>query len=476
VNLATHVRKRGKVGLREKLANLRPAKRRERKGLDPLRPTTRSHRFCERMSVAPGEAMRREHFAALDSNVHFLNHGSFGVSPKSVMAARNEILLQVERNADLFCRHQVQREFATVMRQLAPVLHLESPQSLVFVDNATSGVQVAICGALRHLRRLHAQDEIVLVDFSNTYNACQIIVAELAAAQANVRHLRVRLGASGCALELSEDEVVELTRAAIAGLANARVVLLVDHITSITGALMPVARIASMARQLGATVIIDGAHAIGQVDIDLSQLECDFYVSNLHKWLYTPRGCALLHTVAAFQADTFPLLISHHHVQPYQKRFLMQATRDESRWLSVPAALTFVREIGGGFDRIWAYQREFLERSCARLVREWGTRVAFAPERFRAMALVELPPIGVLGAPLTDARAFAFCSLLFRRWKVVVPVPLIDGKLYVRISAQIYSADADIDGLARAVAEARAATTLSDIGFDDTRNWVEYEW
>jgi isopenicillin-N epimerase len=426
-------------------------------------------------AAAFGDEMRRVHFGALAPDVHFLNHGSFGVSPTSVLAARSDVLQRVERNADLFCRHQVQREFGAVMRQLAPLVHLESADSLVFVDNATTGVQVAICAAIRHWRRVHAADEIVLVDFSNTYNACQIIVAELAAAHANVRHARVRLGASGCAIELSELEVVEATRAVLASLGDARVVLLVDHITSATGALMPAARIAAMARQLGATVVVDGAHAIGQLDIDLSQLPCDFYVTNLHKWMYTPRGCALLHTAAAFQADTFPLLISHHHLQPYQKRFLMQATRDESRWLSVPAALAFVREIGG-FERIWEHQRSFLERSCARLVREWGTRLAFPPERFRAMALVELPRIAVLGEPVTDARAFAFCSLLFRRWKIVVPVPLIDGKLYVRISAQVYCADADIDALARAVGEARAAKTLDDIGFDDTRDWVAYEW
>jgi hypothetical protein len=426
-------------------------------------------------AAAFGDEMRRVHFGALAPDVHFLNHGSFGVSPTSVLAARSDVLQRVERNADLFCRHQVQREFGAVMRQLAPLVHLESP--------------TRSCSWTTPPRACRSRSAPRFATGAASTPPTKLCSSTSPTPTTPVRSLspsspprtptcatpRVRLGASGCAIELSELEVVEATRAVLASLGDARVVLLVDHITSATGALMPAARIAAMARQLGATVVVDGAHAIGQLDIDLSQLPCDFYVTNLHKWMYTPRGCALLHTAAAFQADTFPLLISHHHLQPYQKRFLMQATRDESRWLSVPAALAFVREIGG-FERIWEHQRSFLERSCARLVREWGTRLAFPPERFRAMALVELPRIAVLGEPVTDARAFAFCSLLFRRWKIVVPVPLIDGKLYVRISAQVYCADADIDALARAVGEARAAKTLDDIGFDDTRDWVAYEW
>lgn len=426
-----------------------------------------------------GIATRTAHFDTLDRNVHFLNHGSFGLTPKSVFAARIAALESIEHNVDLFCRHKIQRDFRSIVALLAPIVHLSASDSLVFVDNATTGVHVAIAAAIRSLRRRFPADEIVLVDFSNTYNACQIIVSELTAASA-LRRVRVQLGASGCALELSESQIVDVTRQALEeisrGRDSVRIVLLVDHITSMTGATMPLAEIAAMARLFGATVVADGAHAIGQIDIDLSSLQCDFYVTNLHKWCYVPRGCALLHTAEAFQADTYPLLISHHHLQTYQKRFLMQATRDESRWLSVPAALAFVNEQLGGFDRVWAYQHSFLERSGARLAQEWGTRVMFATERYRAMALVELPPIAVLGAPVTDAQAFAFCSLLFRRWHVVVPVPLIGGKLYVRISAQVYTDDDNIDALSRAIAEARAAKTLEDIAFDSHRDWLTYNW
>ncbi len=431
-------------------------------------------------TTAFGRACRELFFSSLDPHVHFLNHGSYGATANPVMEARVEALRRVEANVDVFFRHEVRALHLAAQRALAPLVGLGGDaSSLVFVDNATAGVQTALQAALRAAAA--AGKHAVLVDFSSTYNACQIIVAELAAASPHAAsHARVQLAADGAALDLSDADIVDVTRAALVAAAAARpdaqIVLLVDHITSLTGALMPVAGIVAAARAVGATVVIDGAHAIGQLPIDLTTLDCDFYVSNLHKWLFAPRHVAFLHAHQRFQPFTQPLLISHHHHMSFQQKFLMQGTRDETRWIVVPAVVRFINEQLGGLERIWAYQQAFLERACARLTAAWGTRVCFGPERRRAMALIGLPELAVLPTPVSNGDAFAFFSLVFRKFGIVVPVQLIAGRLFLRISAQVYVDDTSIDALLDAFATVRAAKSLEELGFDRTRDWATYEW
>jgi isopenicillin-N epimerase len=423
-----------------------------------------------------GRDVRERFFASLDGDTHFLNHGSYGVSPSPVMEARFEALRAVERNVDLFFRNDLKALHDVAIGALASVVGLSGdPSSLVFTDNATMGVQIAVVSALRAAGDARAK---VLVDFSSTYNACQIIVSELAARTPGTTHVRVQLGPDGAALTLSDEQIVGLATAALndAAKSGAQVILMLDHFASINGALMPVAAITAAARKVGATVIIDGAHAIGQIALDLATLDCDFYTSNLHKWLYASRHVAFLHVRASFQQFTEPLLISHHHRRSFQLKFLMQGTRDETRLVVVPAAVRFVKDQLGGFERIWAYQRDFLDRACARITAAWGTRCPFGPERRRAMALIELPDLATFPFPVSDADGFAFMSLLYRKWRIVVPIQTIGQRMYVRISAQVYVGDDSIDALLQAIAEIRAARTRQEIGFDDTRDWASYRW
>ena len=418
----------------------------------------------------------------------FLNHGSFGALPKSVHARRLAILEQIEREPDLAFRTHLSREWHSALAILAGLTNATEPKhasGLVFVDCATLGVQVALTSALAHAAATGASN-VVLLDLSSTYGACKLIVEELATAQqshaAAVEH--VRLGELPLAHTDSEliAALLSEVRARLSAQSGAHVVVLLDHIVSSTARCYGVAQIG---RQLidefgdAVTVVVDAAHAIGQTKVDLSGELGDnvhFYVSNLHKWAYAPRGCAFLFTHESRRARTKPLLVSHCHRDSYSNAFMIQATRDDSRWRCIDAVRDFLDQ-AGGIDRVVEHCNKFAQNAATRLAKEWHTSIG-APDvgAFASMALIELPQLPFVQT-IDDQAAFGLSSLLHKQFNIVVPVNAIAGKLFVRISAQLYSSDEDIDELAKAISALAKTTDASQVPeFKPRRGEESQDW
>jgi isopenicillin-N epimerase len=216
-----------------------------------------------------------------------------------------------------------------------------------------------------------------------------------------------------------------------------------DHITSAGAVMLPVPEMAALCRARGVPVAIDGAHAPGQIPLDVPALGVDWYVGNLHKWAFAAKGTGVIWCAPERQAETHPVAISHNLGQGFTAEFDYSGTRDNSHWLAVPAALDYIA--GFGAEAIQAYNRTLANAACGLLVEAWGSEVAAGADYRAAMASVRLP-----GTPKGSDRSAAHRLALHlnQQYGLTLGVMLLDEALWVRVSAQIYNEIGDYERLA----------------------------
>lgn len=221
-----------------------------------------------------------------------------------------------------------------------------------------------------------------------------------------------------------------------------------DLVSSASAIIMPAAALARVCRDAGARVLIDAAHGPGMLDLDLSALQADWVTGNAHKWLFAPKGCALLWAAKEAQRDLHPTVISHGFEQGFANEFDWTGTRDPTAWLAAPSALDFYRSMGDGTLR--ARNHDLVVMAGELLVRSWKTETGAPSAMVGAMVVVRLPG----GHPGTPAAAQAVHDRLWQKYHIEVPVMSIEQVLWIRVSAQIYNDLEDYQRLAFALAEA----------------------
>ena len=247
---------------------------------------------------------------ALDPDVAYLNHGSFGACPSAVLAHQAELRRRIEREPFRFFARDLEGLLDRAREEAAGVFGA-SPEDLAFVPNATTGINTV----LRSLD-LGPGDEILTTD--HLYNACRTAL-EFTAGRTGARIVAARvpfpLAAEGEIVEAVLDEVTDRTRFA-----------LLDHVTSATALVFPIGALVARLRSAGIETIVDGAHAPGMVPLDLDRIGAAYYAGNAHKWLCAPKGAAFLHVRRDRQEGLHPLSISHGYdaVPPARPRFRLQ--------------------------------------------------------------------------------------------------------------------------------------------------------
>ena len=122
---------------------------------------------------------------------------------------------------------------------------------------------------------------------------------------------------------------------------------IIDHITSASALVLPVEQLIRECRKRNVIVCIDGAHAPGQLELNLEVLRPDFYVGNLHKWCYAVRGTALMWVHPDYHNIIEPLITSHEYKKSIQKKFFDQGTDEMTNYIVIPTALDYFEKIGG---------------------------------------------------------------------------------------------------------------------------------
>jgi isopenicillin-N epimerase len=365
----------------------------------------------------------------LAEDVAHLNHGSYGATPREILTAQRAYQDEMEREPSGF----MQTRFPALLRRAANVLAEyvnANADQIALVENATAGVN-AIIGSLTFA----PGDEILVTN--QTYGAVRNTVA----------HACARTGASLVTVDLPfPDPDDEAIMAAFAnGLSKRTKLVIIDHVTSPTALVLPVAKLAAEARKTNARILVDGAHAPGMVPLDLADIDCDHYTGNCHKWLCAPKGAGFLWSNRAFLAETHPSVISHGHGQGYAAEFDWTGTRDASAQFVLPETLAFLDRLGA--DDIKAHNHALALAAAEALADAWKTRVGASRAYTGSMAMVQLP---IQGAA-TPEGGLAIREKLLRDFKVQVPINALGGRYWVRISAQIYNELEDYERLAKAV-------------------------
>lgn len=375
----------------------------------------------------------------LDPDVIYLNHGTVGVTPLRVLAAQQAIRDEIERAPSQFLL-RAQFPFAgqptgrpTRVRQAADAVapHFGARgQDLVFVDNATTGVNAV----LRSIP-FRAGDEILLTshNYGATLRTAQFVARERGA---SVRVADVPYPG------FSADALVDSIRRTLTP--HTRVAVL-DHVTSESALIFPLAELAALCRDHRVAVLVDAAHAPGMLRIDLSSLGVDWYTANLHKWACSPRSCGFLWAAPHRQADLHPPVISWGLDQGFTAEFDWVGTRDASACLAAPDGLAFLQDLG--IDAVWRHNHGLAWQGAQLLTERWGTTLGFRESDIGFMATVPMPA----GAGSNQQDAARVRDKLLFDHHIEVQVHAAHGSVWARISAQVYNEIGDVERLADAV-------------------------
>lgn len=378
----------------------------------------------------------------LDPEITFLNHGSFGATPRAVLEKQSEYRAQMEREPVRFFVRELEPLLDAARSELADFLDAD-PAGLAFVPNATSGVNAV----LRSLD-LDQFDELLVT--TQEYNACRNAL-EYAAAQHGAKVVVVDIPFPIASPEVVIERVLEKVTS------RTRLVL-IDHVTSQTALILPVEEIVKELTNRGIDTLVDGAHAPGFLPLSMRGTGAAYYAGNLHKWVCAPKGAGFLYVRENRRAGVRPHVISHGANSPRRDRsrfhleFDWTGTFDPSPWLCVPDALRFIASLlPGGWISVVQRNRELALRARDLLCDTLRIDPPAPDAMLGSMAAVPLPDgtqdqaPSLYGDPLQD-------RLLFEHRIEVPVVPWPEPpKRILRVSAALYNAFEDYERLAEAV-------------------------
>ena len=382
----------------------------------------------------------------LDPSVTFLNHGSFGSCPRTVLEFQQDIRERLERQPVRFLVRELEPLWDAARADLAQFVGADS-DDLVFVANATAGINTV----LRSLR-FNPGDELLVSN--HEYNACRNALNFVA------EHSSVRVVVADVAFPLQcEDDFVLPVMEKVTS--QTRLALL-DHVTSQTGLVFPIERLVQGLAARGVDTLVDGAHAPGMVPLDLRRIGAAYYTGNCHKWMCAPKGAAFLHVRRDRQRDIRPLVISHgaNSKRTDRSRFLIEfgwtGTSDPSAMLSVPEALRFMAKLlPGGWPEIMRCNHDLAIAArkllCATLDIE-----APCPDQFLgSLAALPIPDATTTAPSKSPLYLDPWQNQLLDVYQIEVPIiswPAAPRRL-LRISAQLYNSLPQYEKLAGALRE-----------------------
>lgn len=366
----------------------------------------------------------------LDPTVTMLNTGSFGPQPVPVFDAANAFRRRLAAGPTDFFVRQLPPLLWQARSRTASFLGV-APDRLVFTTNVSAAINLIASGL-----PLSGPGEVLMTD--HEYGA-MVWCWERAARRQGLTIRTFALPDSG--------DPAEIVAACVNALSPATRLLFFSHILSPTGLVLPAAELCAEARKRGVVSVVDGAHAVALLPLDVATIGADFYAGNLHKWLLAPTGSGFLVLGPGMDDRLEPLQVSWgYHPDPggtpdepdiygstrRTRHLEFEGTRDPCPWLAVPAAIDFQTTLG--WEAVRTRQRE-LGEYCRHVI---PLPTVTPTEQSRAMTSFFLPP----GRTADEWRAF------FWGHRIEVPVNQTRGRLVVRVSHHFYTTETEIDQLA----------------------------
>jgi isopenicillin-N epimerase len=363
----------------------------------------------------------------LDPNIVFLNHGSFGATPKPVFDVYQAWQRELERQPVEFLGRRATELLAGSRAVLADYLDTQR-DNLVYVTNTTVGVNIVA----RSLR-LGPGDAVLATD--HEYGACDRTWRFLAQKQGfsyNNQPISVPLTTEKDFIEQFWHGVTPRTR-----------LIFISHLTSPTASIFPVNEVCRLARTQGLLTLVDGAHAPGQIPLNLEKVGADFYTGNLHKWLSSPKGAGFLYARPDVQTLLEPLIVSWgwQSEMPGPSQFVdqfeWQGTRDLAAFLSVPVAIQFQKE--NDWEKVREVCHALAVEAEGRICALTGLASLYSDDTWFAQMFSARLPV--------ETDIVALKSRLYEDFRVEVPLMEWNGYKLIRVSVQGYNTHQDIEHL-----------------------------
>ncbi len=367
----------------------------------------------------------------LDPETTYLNHGSFSPALHCVRDLRRQWIDRLDCQPMDFYLRQFEPALATARKCLADFVGTDA-SNLALIDNATYGMNIVADSV-----RLNPGDQVLLND--HEYGAV-VRIWQRACDRQGATLVTAKLPA-----RIEDDEAV--VNALVAATTDRTRLVVCSHITSATAIVLPVEKICQQFRSRGIAVCIDGPHAPVQVDLNLDQLNCDYYTASCHKWLCGSLGTGFLYVAPDRQDSIEPPIKSWGRLLPavpqrWDEEFGWIGTRDPSPFLSLPAAIEYMTETIG-IDTFRQHSRSLAKFTENLLADAWKTTPLASRERgfYGSMVHVPLPPGDWTGLQ----------QRLWEQHRIEVMVPEFNAQWYIRVSCHLYNSQQQIEELLAAL-------------------------
>lgn len=376
--------------------------------------------------------MTLKHNFLLDPHIRFMNHGSFGACPRPVFAAYQNWQRELERQPVEFLGRRALALLAEARSKLGRYLGCQ-PENLVYFPNPTTAINMVA----RSLE-LSPGDEILTSD--HEYGAMDRtwrFICKKTGASYIQQPVPLPLGGQSDFVEAFWQGVTPRTR-----------VIFISHITSPTALIFPVEAICRRAREAGIISIVDGAHAPGQMAVNLEEIGADIYTGACHKWMLSPKGASFLYARPEVQERLDPLVVSWgYDADPGFRsghRFIdyheWQGTRDLSAFLAVPAAIQFMAD--NHWDQVRAACHQLAVETRQKIDQLTGLEPVCTEDWLGQMFAARLPPVEIQNLK----------ERLYAEHRIEVPIMEWQGQPFIRVSIQAYNTPEDVDALMEGLA------------------------
>lgn len=376
----------------------------------------------------------------LDPTITFLNHGSFGACPKPIFEEYQRFQLELETEPVLFIQKKVAGYLKVAREKLSTYMGCDS-LDVFFTPNPTFAINTI-------MRSLDLQEGDEILSTNHEYGAMDRIWS-FYCKKSGAQYIRQNISLP---VQSKEQLIEEFWK----GYNSKTKIIFLNHISSCTALVFPVKEICDRARELGLITIIDGAHVPGQLDLNIADLNPDYYTGTLHKWMLAPKGSSFLYVKKQLQNILDPLIVGwgYESVSPGESQFLdyqdYQGTRDISAFLATPKVI------------------EFLERNNWSEIAKQSKAIVLANyQRFCDLLHTQpLCPISeeflvqMASVPVKTSNPVGLKELLFNQYKIEIPVMSLNGNFYLRYSINGYNSQEDLDVLYAALQDILATTDL----------------
>lgn len=363
----------------------------------------------------------------LDDSITFLNHGSFGASPKLIFEEYQRFQKELENDPVNFIVVKQSQYLKDAKKSLAEFIHCRE-KDFFFIPNPT----VAINTVMRSLN-LQLGDEILATNheygaMDRTWNYfCK---------KSGAKYIRQEI-----TLPVQSKE--QLLEEFWNGYSSKTKVVFLNHFSSATALIFPVKEICDKAQELGLITIVDGAHVPGHIDLNILELNPDYYTGTLHKWMLAPKGSTFLYVRKELQDSLDPLVVSwgYQSLAPSDSQFLdyheYQGTNDVSQYLCTPKVVEFLKENN------WTQ----VSKKCKLIVLENYKRFCDLLGTQPICPITEEFLGQMASVPVKTDKPTELKSILYEKYKIQVPVMPLNENIYIRYSINAYNSQEDLDKL-----------------------------